>query len=94
MRYLVAMVFAFAGAILATMFLGTPVANFVVDHLSFESPDDADNLHMLTFVGTLQPTQTRRLTVAVPRPRQPRLPAGAICRDGAPSALGRRTPIG
>jgi ribose/xylose/arabinose/galactoside ABC-type transport system permease subunit len=53
MRYLVAMVFAFAGAILATMFLGTPVANFVVDHLSFESPDDADNLHMLTFVGTL-----------------------------------------
>ncbi len=52
MRYVIAMIFAFAGATLATLFLGSTVANWVVNHLSFESPDDADNLHMLVFVGT------------------------------------------
>ncbi len=52
MRYVVAMVFAFVGAALATVFLGSSVADWVVSRQSFESSDDAENLHMLVFVGT------------------------------------------
>lgn len=52
MRYVVAMVFALIVAALATLFLGSSVADWVVAHTSFESPDDADNLHMLAFIGT------------------------------------------
>ena len=52
MRYVVAMVFAFIGAALAIIFLSSSVADWVVAHKSFESPDDADNLHMLAFIGT------------------------------------------
>ena len=52
MRYVVAMVFAFIGAALAIIFLSSSVADWVVGHMTFESPDDADNLHMLAFIGT------------------------------------------
>jgi hypothetical protein len=52
MRYVVAMVFAFIGAALAIIFLSSSVADWVVGHMSFESPDDADNLHMLAFIGS------------------------------------------
>jgi membrane associated rhomboid family serine protease len=52
MRYVIAMVFAFIGAAFATLFLGSSVADWVVGRLSFESPDEADNLHMLVFIGT------------------------------------------
>ena len=52
MRYVVAMVFAFIGAALAIVFLSSSVADWVVGHMAFESPDDADNLHMLAFIGT------------------------------------------
>jgi hypothetical protein len=53
MRYVVAMVFAFIGAALAILFLGSSVADWVVARQSFESSDDAENMHMLAFVGTL-----------------------------------------
>jgi hypothetical protein len=53
MRYFVAMVFALIGAALAAYFVGSSVADWVVSHQSFDSSDDAENLHMLTFVGTL-----------------------------------------
>ena len=53
MRYIVAIVFALIGGALAALFLGAPVADWVVSHQSFESPDDADNLHMLTYIGSL-----------------------------------------
>lgn len=52
MRYVVAMVFAFIGAALATLFISSSVADWVVARQSFESSDDAENLHMLVFVGT------------------------------------------
>jgi hypothetical protein len=52
MRYVVAMVFAFIAAALAIIFLSSSVADWVVGHMSFESPDDADNLHMLAFIGS------------------------------------------
>jgi membrane associated rhomboid family serine protease len=51
MRYVVAMVFAFIGAALAIIFLSSSVADWVVAHQSFESSDDAENLHMLVFIG-------------------------------------------
>jgi cell division protein FtsX len=53
MRFIVAIVFALIGGALAALFLGSPVANWVVAHNSFESSDDAENLHMLTYVGCL-----------------------------------------
>jgi membrane associated rhomboid family serine protease len=52
MRYVVAMVFAFIFAAVAILFFSSPVADWVVSHQSFESSDDADNLHMLVFIGT------------------------------------------
>jgi membrane associated rhomboid family serine protease len=52
MRYVVAMVFAFIGAALATLFISSSVADWVVARQSFDSSDDAENLHMLVFIGT------------------------------------------
>jgi len=53
MRYVVAIVFAVIGAALATIFVGGSVADWIVAHQSFDSSDDAENLHMLSFVGTI-----------------------------------------
>ena len=53
MHYVVAMVFAVIVAALATVFLGGSVADWVVAQNSFESSDDAENLNMLVFVGTI-----------------------------------------
>lgn len=53
MRYVVAIVFALIGAALAAVFLGSSVADWVVAHQSFDSSDDAENLHMLTFVASI-----------------------------------------
>ncbi|KWT71992.1 hypothetical protein APY04_0275 [Hyphomicrobium sulfonivorans] len=50
MRYVIAMVFAFIGAVLAAMFLSSPAADWVTAHQSFDSSDDAENLHMLVFI--------------------------------------------
>ncbi len=52
MRYLLAMLFAVFGLALAIAFVSTPVADWVVAHQSFDSPDAADNLHMLMFVAS------------------------------------------
>ena len=52
MRYVVAMVFAVIGLALAVLLISSPAADWVVAHLSFDSPDDADNLHMLTFIAS------------------------------------------
>ncbi len=52
MRYVVAMVFAFIFAAVAILFFSSPVADWVVSHQAFESSDDAENLHMLVFIGT------------------------------------------
>ena len=51
MRYVVAMVFAIIVAGLA-VFLSSSVADGLVAHETFESSDDAENLHKLTFIGT------------------------------------------
>lgn len=53
MRYVVAMVFALVGAGLAAVFLGSGVADWIVAHQTFDSSDDAENLHMLAFVGSI-----------------------------------------
>lgn len=53
MRYLVAMIFAVIGAAVAVLFIGSQAADWVVAHQSFDSSDDAENLHMMVFVGCL-----------------------------------------
>jgi len=52
MRYVVAMVFAVIGAALAAVLASSQVADWVVLHQSFESPDAADSMHMLVYMGS------------------------------------------
>lgn len=52
MRYVVAMAFAVIGAALAAVLASSQVADWVVLHQSFESPDDADSMHMLVYMGS------------------------------------------
>ena len=51
MRYLIAMIFAIVCAAATTVFIGSPVATWVVEQQVFESPDEVANLHMLVFMG-------------------------------------------
>jgi hypothetical protein len=50
MRYLISMVVAIAFALVATLFLSSPLATWVVSGMTFESPDDVANLHALIFM--------------------------------------------
>jgi hypothetical protein len=52
MRYLVAIIFAIAGAALAFHFLSGPVANWAALQFKFESSDDAESMNQLAFMGT------------------------------------------
>ena len=52
MRYVISMILAAIGFALAAFFVSSEVANWVVNRLTFESPDDADNLHMAVWIGT------------------------------------------
>ena len=51
MRYLIAIVFAIAGAALAIMFLSGPFANWIALQFSFESSDDAESLNQMAFIA-------------------------------------------
>ena len=51
MRYLVAILFAIVGALVAMQFLSGPVANWVALQPKFESSDDAENLNQVTFMA-------------------------------------------
>jgi ABC-type sulfate transport system permease component len=50
MRYLIAMLTAIIFAALATMFLSSPIANWVVRQYTFDSPDTVAALHAATFM--------------------------------------------
>jgi hypothetical protein len=52
MRYLIAMAVAIVVALLATLFVSTPLANLVVDRLTFDNPDDVADLHSAVFMGS------------------------------------------
>ncbi|MFN3869788.1 MAG: hypothetical protein ACK4MF_12085 [Hyphomicrobiaceae bacterium] len=52
MRYLVAMIAAVACALPASLFLSTPVANWVVSLFSFDSPDTVGDLHAFAFMAS------------------------------------------
>ena len=51
MRYVYAMIGAIVLALLATVFLGMPVANWVVNQYEFDSPDTVADLHSAAFMG-------------------------------------------
>ena len=51
MRYLIAMIFAIVVAAAATVFVSSPVATWVVNQQTFESPDEVADLHMLVFMS-------------------------------------------
>jgi phosphate/sulfate permease len=51
MRYVIAMGFASAFALLAAVFLSGAVASTVVRQFTFDSPDSVANLHAAVFMG-------------------------------------------
>jgi len=51
LRYLIAMICAIAVALAATIYLSSPIASWVVDQFTFESPDEVADLHSLVFMG-------------------------------------------
>lgn len=50
MRYAIAMITAILFAALATLFLSTPIASWVVRQFTFDSPDTVATLHAATFM--------------------------------------------
>lgn len=52
MRYVIAMGGAIVVALLATLFVSTPVANLVVDLFTYDNPDDVADLHTAVFMGS------------------------------------------
>ena len=48
---MISMVVAIAFALIATIFLSSPLATWVVSGMTFESPDDVANLHALIFMA-------------------------------------------
>jgi hypothetical protein len=52
MRYLLAIATAVLFSALATFFVSSAVASWVVRQFTFNSPDAADGLHMATFMAS------------------------------------------
>jgi formate/nitrite transporter FocA (FNT family) len=53
MRYIVAIIFAVIGAVLAMLFLGEAVAAWAALQFKFESSDAAENVNQLAFLGVM-----------------------------------------
>lgn len=51
MRYLVGIIFAIAAAALTMVFISSPVATWVVEQFTFDSPDEVADLHTLVFMA-------------------------------------------
>lgn len=51
MRYLIAMIAAMGVALLATLFVSSPVASWVVSRFTFDSPDTVADLHSFVFMA-------------------------------------------
>ncbi|MEO0672188.1 MAG: hypothetical protein AAFZ05_09205 [Pseudomonadota bacterium] len=49
-RYLLAMFFAALCALISTLFISSPVASWVTNRMTFESPDGAGDVHIWTFL--------------------------------------------
>jgi hypothetical protein len=52
MRYVYAMAGAIALALLATLFVSVPIANWVVNRYEFDSPDTVADLHAAVFMAS------------------------------------------
>ncbi len=51
MRYVISMVTAIAFALIATIFISSRLATWIVSGMTFESPDEVANLHALIFMA-------------------------------------------
>lgn len=51
MRYLIAIISAVIVALVVTIFLSPPLANWVVSRFSFDSPDEVGSLHALVYMA-------------------------------------------
>jgi hypothetical protein len=51
LRYVLAMVCAIASALVTMIVIASPIASWITNHMRFESPDGAANVHMLSFLA-------------------------------------------
>ncbi len=51
MRFLIAMLFAIAGALAVTLYVASPLATWAVSQYSFQSPDEVSTLHGAIYMG-------------------------------------------
>lgn len=51
MRFLIAMLFAIAGALAVTLYVASPLATWAVAQYSFQSPDEVSTLHGAIYMG-------------------------------------------
>lgn len=51
MRYLIAIISAVIVALIVTVFVSPPLANWVVSRFSFDSPDEVGSLHALVYMA-------------------------------------------
>ncbi len=51
MRFLVAMITAVVFALIATVYLSSPIASWLVDKFTFDNPDQVADLHSAVFMG-------------------------------------------
>ncbi|MFZ4808921.1 MAG: hypothetical protein ACOYLQ_16835 [Hyphomicrobiaceae bacterium] len=52
MRYLIAMLFAIPVALLATLYVSSPVATWITAQFQFDDPDGVANVHAMAFMAT------------------------------------------
>ncbi len=51
MRYLIAIIAAIAVALVVTIYVSSPIANWVVRQFTFDSPDSVAQLHALVYMA-------------------------------------------
>lgn len=51
MRYVIAIVCAIPAALLATLYVSSPVATWVTNQFTYDSPDTVADLHILVFMA-------------------------------------------
>lgn len=51
LRYVLAMICAIAAGVMTTVVFASPIASWITDHMRFESPDGAADVHTFSFLA-------------------------------------------
>lgn len=50
LRYVLAIICAIASAVMTTVIFASPIASWITNHMRFDSPDGAADVHMMSFL--------------------------------------------